>query len=276
MYPALLDGMLTVYGYLPPFPGKGRLIDRLDAASFPKQVRRRRRYGVLFDCDLSDKVTREIYYTGFDRKDCRVLRALIKPTMTVLDVGANIGYFSLLGARWLKGSGTVHAFEPAPETAERFRRNLALNPSLSKTVRLHRLALSDFEGGVDIKVADASNRGCNYVQKADGFGSIRATTLDSWVAANQISSIHLIKVDVEGSEIAVVDGGEKTIRRFRPPMMIEVNPATLQRFGHTAAELIGRINDLNYSMHVADRWALRALSHPLQFGEEPNVFCFPR
>src|SRR5271170_3517804 len=98
----MLDRLLTAYSYLPHHPGKGKVYNRLlhHVESTWKGLRTRTRYGVHFECDLSDMVPREIYYTGFDRRDCRVLKRLVKPGSVMLDVGANIGYFSLLCAKW--------------------------------------------------------------------------------------------------------------------------------------------------------------------------------
>jgi len=271
----LLEKLLVGYSRLPHHPGKGAVYERLlpyvrDAWQAP---RLRTRFGVRFECDLRDKPTREIYYSGFELKDCRVVKRLVKPGNVVIDAGANVGYYSLLIAKWMRGEGAVHAFEPFPETARRFERNLKLNPHLQPIVRLHRSALSDFTGKLSMKVPDQENQGCNYLEK--GGDEVSVTTLDAFCEKEGLNRVDLLKIDVEGSEVALLRGAEQTIGRFHPVLMIEANPSTLQRFGYTSRDLIEGIGRYGYRLHYASRWGLKLLERLPVYGEEPNIYAFP-
>jgi FkbM family methyltransferase len=272
----LLDRLLVAYSYLPHHPGKGGIYDRL----FPsvkgawQEPRLRTRFGVRFECELNDKVTREIYYTGFNRKDCRILRRLVRSGDVVIDAGANVGFYSLLTAKWMRGEGVVHAFEPFPETARRFEQNLRLNSQWRSMVHLHRMALSDFVGKAKMNVPDQANQGCNFVGPT-GEWEVEVTTLDAFCENQRLTNVSLIKVDVEGAELALLKGAEQTIRRFRPILMIEVNPATLQRSGHTGLDVIEAIGRHGYRLHYAGRFGLKLLQHLPAYGEEPNIYAFP-
>jgi FkbM family methyltransferase len=272
----ILDRLLVAYSYFPNHPGKGLIYDQLMpfVKGGWKAPRVRARYGVRFECDLKDKVTREIYYTGFSNRDCRILKGLVKPGQVILDAGANVGYFSLLCAKWLRGRGTVHSFEPFPETGQRFERNLELNPAIRQLVHIHRVALSDSTGTMGMTVPDEGNKGCNFLSSS-GTVRVDATTLDSFCKEERLTRVDLVKVDVEGSELALVRGAEQSIRRFRPILMIEVNPSALARFGQTAAGLIEAICRLRYRLHYAGRFGLRLLQRLPTIGEEPNIFAFP-
>jgi FkbM family methyltransferase len=276
--PKHIDRVLVAFSYLNYYPGKGKVYNLLSphAASTWSAPRIRTRFGVRFECDLNDKLSREIYYLGFDRRDCRVLKRLTKRGDVVLDVGANIGYFSLLLARWMRGTGEVHAFEPFARTADRFERNLSLNPGLRRTVSLHGIALSDFTGKIAMSVPDKGNSGCNYLD-SNGAETIPVETVDSYARQIGLTRLDLVKIDVEGSEVAVMQGGRETFRRFRPTIMIEVNPGTLQRFGRTADDLFETLRSLGYrEMKYATRMGtLKPLIRPPVFGEEPNIFAFP-
>lgn len=125
----------------------------------------------------------------------------------ILDVGANVGYYSLLFAKWLKGLGVVHAFEPFPATASRLRRNLELNPDLQGIIRLHQVALSDRAETVSMAVPDSTNSGCNYLSN-DLAGAIPMLTLDGFVEREKLARIDFLKVDIEGSEVAFLRGGD--------------------------------------------------------------------
>jgi FkbM family methyltransferase len=239
-----------------------------------KAPRLRTRYGVLFECDLNDKVTRDIYYTGFDNRSCRILKRLVKPGDVIIDAGANVGYFSLLCAKWLRGTGMVHSFEPFPGTAGRFKRNLELNPKLCPLVHLHHLALSDFTGTMGMTVPDTGNQGCNFLS-AGGATNVEVTTLDMFCEQERLTRLDLIKADVEGSEVALLRGAEESIRRYRPVLMIEVNAAALNHFGYTAGELVETICQFRYRVHCEGRFGVRLLKRLPTYGEEPNVFAFP-
>jgi FkbM family methyltransferase len=236
--------------------------------------RLRTRYGVRFECDLTDKLTREIYYCGFDRRDCRTLKRLVKPGFVVLDAGANVGYFSLLCAKWMHGRGVVHAFEPFPTTAERFGRNIALNPELKPVIRFHSVALSDVTGEMGMVVPDHGNQGCNCLS-AGGSVNVRTTTIDAFCESEGIARVDLIKVDVEGSEVALLQGAAETIRRDRPILMIEINPSTLKNFGYKPSDLAEAICRYAYRLHYAGRYGLKVLQRLPVYGEEPNIFAFP-
>lgn len=272
-----LDIALSAFSHFPHYPGKGLVYDRILARVKGGWGRPRicSRYGAKFECDLEDKVAREVYFVGFARRDCRVLRRLIKPGSIVLDVGANIGYFSLLFATWLKGNGEVHAFEPFPSTMQRLKRNLELNPRLKNVVHFHETALSDSVGSMAMAAPDKGNSGCNYLNVSDA-GSIAVTTLDTLVSQTRFPRIDLIKIDVEGCEVALLKGANQTLEQYRPILMIEINPGTLARFDQTAADVISLIGNNRYRMAYANRFGqLLPLQKLPVHGEEPNIFCFP-
>jgi FkbM family methyltransferase len=272
----LLDQLLVAYGHLPHHPGKGKVYDRLLplVKGTWRTPRLRTRFGVCFECDLNDKLTRYLYYQGLWRRDCRILARLIKPGQVIIDAGANIGYFAFLFAKWMRGNGIVHAFEPFPGTAMRFERNLALNPRLQPVIRLHRSAISDFVGRTTMCAPDQGNQGCNFLNPA-GETEVSVTTLDAFCESERLTRVDMIKIDVEGSEVALLRGAEETIRRFHPVLMIEVNPSTLQNFGCTARDLIEAIGRYGYRLHYSARFGLKPLERLPVYGEEPNVFAFP-
>jgi FkbM family methyltransferase len=230
--------------------------------------------GVRFECDLNDHVGRHIYYSIFERRDALRLSRIVKPGHTIIDAGANIGYYSLLFAKWLKGSGSVHAFEPFPSTAQSFLRNLQLNPGLERTVRLHQIALSDQSGTVSMDVPDAANCGCNYIAM-NSPGVIRTMKLDEFVAEHGINRLDLLKIDIEGAEVSLLQGAELTLKRLRPVIMIEINPSALRRFGQTAADIVTILGSHRYRLTLTTRWGGLHPLISLPTRGEPNVFAFP-
>jgi hypothetical protein len=141
-------------------------------------------------------------------------------------------------------------------------------------VHLHRLALSDFSGKMNMTVPDRKNQGCNYLGGAGG-DEVEVTTLDAFCEKERLIRVDLVKIDVEGSELALLKGAEQTIRRFRPVLMIEVNPSTLQRVGYESRDLIEAIGRYGYHMHYAGRLGLKLLERLPVHGEEPTIYAFP-
>jgi hypothetical protein len=110
---------------------------------------------------------------------------------------------------------------------------------------------------------------------AAGEREVEVVTLDTFCDAQRLPRVDLIKIDVEGSEVALLRGAERTIQRFRPVLMIEVNPSTLQNFGYTARDLIEAIGRHGYRLHYGSRFGLKLLKRLPVYGEEPNVYAFP-
>ena len=125
-----------------------------------------------------------------------------------------------------------------------------------------------------MKVPDQGNQGCNYLSTG-GEGAVEVMTLDAFCDRERLLKVDLIKIDVEGSEVALLRGAERTIQRFRPVLMIEVNPSTLQNFGYTARDLIQSVGRYGYRLHYGSRLGLKLLKSLPTYGDEPNVFAFP-
>jgi hypothetical protein len=102
------------------------------------------------------------------------------------------------------------------------------------------------------------------------------TTLDSFVHQNGISSIDFIKVDIEGYEMRFLSGASETLRKFHPPMLIEINPDALACFGVTPEDLEDRLNALNYNLFDFGWGAIKAYQRPPGRGWYRTVLALPR
>lgn len=146
----------------------------------------------------------------------------------VLDVGANIGLFTLFLVHKYGRSrfSEIHLFEPNPDTFERLKRNLAAN-GLEDLCRAHRLALSDRAGTVYMEAP----RGYSVLSTISDAGTVpvECKTLDAWRAETGPESVDLFKVDVEGHEMPLLRGAPETLRRSRH-LFIEVKSEHLPEF----------------------------------------------
>lgn len=167
---------------------------------------------------LIDLATEKYYWLGTHEQRVQELLAReIAPGDVAYDVGAHIGFFSLLMARRAGAGGLVHAFEPLPANAYRLRENAVANNLTNITV--HELALGDSDGearfapGATSLEGRLSNAGNEHVAVA---------TIDCLVA-NGYAPPSFIKIDVAGAEASVLRGAAATIAAHKPRMLIEIH-----------------------------------------------------
>ena len=177
-----------------------------------------------------------------------MLRSLTRPGSTVIDAGANFGWFTTLFSALVGDDGSVHAFEPMPHTAALLRDNCALNACAN--VRIVEMALGASPGTSTLFLQEG--RACG---DASMFGAAQAggtthvcrvTTLDDYVESERLTRCDLIKCDVEGAELLFLQGATKTLERYQPTIAIEINPEALARArckpSDVLREIAGRAN----------------------------------
>lgn len=166
---------------------------------------------------------------------------------TLLDVGANIGMFSLSYASMFKDA-EIHSFEPVPFIYKYLKKNLKINPNLSSNVYTHKLGLSNCVEQKQLSIpAPHQHERYNYnldirLYSVLGQGEQKINAkfipLDLWVDRSQIKSLDFIKIDVEGYEYLVLEGAKETLRSFQPIVMFELNDMTLTLSNRTADEYL--------------------------------------
>ena len=198
--------------------------------------------------DLGNPIELALVRRGLlEPEDVGLFLSLLRPGMTVLDVGANVGMYSLLSARRVGPTGRVHAFEPTPAVAASLRRNVALNGL--GNVHVHEAAVSDAAGRATFYLQDSSD--CNTL--AGGAGTpirVRTVTLDDHVAAHGLDRVDVMKMDVEGAEVLALRGGGRLLAAADGPvLMLEFNPEALGAAGSGVAELRGLLEGHGYECH---------------------------
>lgn len=153
-------------------------------------------------------------------KETRLLRHVLRPGMTAIDVGANLGVYSLPMARLVAPGGRVFAYEPAAETCRLLRRSRALNEA--DGLEILPVALSD--GAREGRLAWGASSELNALDRtADGRGeSVPVSSLDIEDAKRGWRSPAFVKIDAEGEEARIVSGGAAFFARHSPLAMFEV------------------------------------------------------
>jgi len=176
----------------------------------------------------------------------RVMRSFLTPGMSVIDVGANIGYFTMLAASRVGPTGRVAAFEPSPDNLDLLKRSAAANGFAN--VETHTLAVADEPGTVTFSMDD-SNGGIHRGEPGVSAVLVPAVALDGFLPPGY--RVDLIKIDVEGSEGLAVKGMQDLLARQRPVLFCEFTPAALPRFSRMSAEeYLDLLRGLGYALRV--------------------------
>ena len=234
----------------------------------------RTRYGFRMRVDLGDWLGQYIYLTGgYEPPTARLIAGLIQPGDTVIDVGANAGFFTLLAATRVKESGRVLAFEPIPAVRAALERNIKLNGV--RWVSLHGVALSNVAGTLTMYEGPRNHRGLSSLRPLDQAAATHSVTvkrLDDWLPV--LGRVKLIKLDVEGAEQHVVEGMAALISRDMPYIVVEVTDAYLQKMGHSAASLLRLLNQKGYLVYRIGDDGLRQIKDPsTTWDAQFNALC---
>jgi FkbM family methyltransferase len=230
----------------PPHPGRG-ILGKIAWWIYPQPIVVKNRDGFFINvrlCNLDDigymSTIHEVH------NDRHVFVSHLREGMTVMDVGANLGLYSLLISRAIGLSGKVYAFEPVPEIFARLKEHIALNNATN--VIPVPVALSDEKGTAKMSVKGGLSS--LFRRISDEFVEVQVERLDDFVEREKIERVDAIKIDVEGAELKVIRGADKTIRRDKPILMAEFYSVTLQAAGTTPEELFETIVSYGYNAFV--------------------------
>ena len=200
----------------------------------------------------------------------RVLEMVLQPPVTFLDVGANVGFVTLLACSRVRSKGgaiDAHCFEPDPGVFQWLAGNQELNRGLFKmTVNPWAVGAATGEGELTISarsgwstMAHEPAGGFSFLPKA-GKATVKVTTLDRYCDERRLSPT-MIKIDVEGFECEVLRGASAVLERARPYFLIEINGLRLAAAGTSGDALIRQIYDLRYKLFHLDAMCAKA-THP--------------
>lgn len=228
------------------------------------------RGGLRWAMDAADYTQQDLFWSG--AKDAPEIREVLRhmPKGGVMfDLGANFGYYAITIASALEGDCRIYAFEPNPNTLERFKRNVALNGTGG--LHLLEMGLSDTAGHA-LVVETPAHSGAAYLRQTSTSG-VPVTSLDLFCDQNHIDRLDLIKMDVEGAELRALRGGVQTLKRFQPVLLIELNPETSEREGYSVRDVVVLLEDLGYAIWDVPSRARITRDHLPQCGYFMNAIC---
>lgn len=230
------------------FRGKARLADLL----IPKAGERDALiFGSRFSLDTSDFIQRHMYAGSFEREETGIVRKMLRPGMTFVDVGANVGYYTALAAQLVGPTGSVFAFEPSDYAYPRLSRMIEVN-GLTQ-VRAMKFGLADVAGerilygGVEEDLFQ--NHTATMVPNDNPSRTlVRTETLDRMAEQLDIKQIHFMKIDVDGFEPLVLQGASTLIASGRiSTIMLECAEDWFNRMNTSTVELVENLRSKGFS-----------------------------
>ncbi|MGI8892002.1 MAG: FkbM family methyltransferase [Bacteroidia bacterium] len=209
-------------------------------------------------------------------------RNVIHEGMTFYDVGANIGEYTVHGAKMVGPKGKIISFEPVPKFFSYLNENINLN-EFGDRVKLFKFGLSDttqtvlFSIPVDKNIGNAINEGMasqfHSISMSDKF-ECNLKRLDDVFIEEDLPKPDLIKIDVEGGELFVLKGATEILKKFKPKIILEFNKSNCLNAGYTQEDLYQIIKDLHYRCkEIGNRGVLKDIDEK-NLPESTNLYCY--
>lgn len=234
-----------------------------------------RKYGIKMQCPEGDHRVAPIEslnFQNYEEKDASMILKLVPESGVVFDVGANMGWYSLLIARQVKGC-QIHAFEPIPKTYSFLTKNIALNQAASVTA--HHFGLSNERKDLSFYFypegsGNASSE--NLSERADAeMVTCHVEKLDDFANANNLH-VDFIKCDVEGAELFAFQGAYETLKRDKPIVFTEMLRKWAAKFNYHPNEIFALFSSLGYRSFYAEGAVLIELNEMTDKTVETNFF----
>ena len=214
--------------------------------------------GYSFHCDLRDSISREVCFTGhYEPQETALVKAVLRPGMSFVDVGANWGYYTLLAAGLVGTKGRVLSLEPDPRLFSILQRNVTRG-GLDQVMVLQIAAASE-PGTLSLAgyIEDGGNFGISRIAPNSGehekLFQVSAQSLDNILEQQSLSSVDLMKMDIEGAEVFALAGLEKSlIRRKVKRLLLELHPIQLAEHGSSVSSVVEKLQSAGYNPWTID------------------------
>jgi len=219
-------------------------------------------------------IGRYLYVYGeYEGHIAELFRQVLHEGDVVLDIGANLGVFTVLSARLCGSRGEVHAFEASPAMKDILERNVALNSATNVTI--YPFAAGERETTLPFYLANEKNAGLGSLRNpgdsASGVIQVSVRPIDSLMS--RFGTVKLIKIDVEGAEPLVLKGARGLIERDRPFLILELSESFSTQLSCSVAAAVESLQQMEYELYNADEGLRRIFVAPAQ---QANILCVPR
>jgi FkbM family methyltransferase len=222
---------------------------------------------------------RELIYDGFETAEAAFVTRFVRPGMTVLDVGAHHGLYTLLASKCVGRSGRVIAFEPSSRERRRLSRHLWINRC--GNVDVQACALGDHTGEGDLYLVEGEHDWCNSlrapnIEERTSKVRVEVRRLDDVLEGLSWPRVDFIKLDVEGAELSFLHGARRMLRGdVRPAILVEVQDVRTAPWGYAARDIVQFLADAGYGWFaLADDGSLESISSELA-SYDGNLVALP-
>jgi FkbM family methyltransferase len=243
--------LLNAYTRQFPFPQRGlkyflKIADKMGIAD--KSYIKRLPDNFLMQLNPTEHIQQQLFWYGYYEKALGdILKKIIKPGGVFIDIGANIGYFSLLIANNVP-TAKVISFEPARDIFLKLKENISINNI--KNITPFNAAIGEMNEEKELFISGADNLGMSSFQQPENFSGkkeiVQVLTIDDWFKRAGLAKIDVIKLDVEGSELSALKGMSEVLQSFKPMVIVEINPETLAMFGLKSATIHNYLDKFNF------------------------------
>jgi len=228
-------------------------------------------YGRMKFYIMSNSPISELWYSGigFEEKEMRFLKKIVKQGDFVMDIGANIGIYTLFFSDLVGINGHVWSFEPSPFSVSLLRENVAMN--FLQNVSVVEEVLTDKTGQVEFYVFEGTGDVYNSIGaitrpveklSADKAIIVKSTTVDDFAEENKINKVDIIKIDVEGAEELVLRGAKKMLGRSNNVVvMLELYEPSLKQCGSSVEGIVSFMKGLGFGC-----WGIKDNGRLCQWG----------
>ena len=200
---------------------------------------------------------------GFEPQQTKLFVETVKRNQTVVDIGANVGIYTLMAAKLVGKNGMVYAFEPDPDNFKLLEKNVKLNGFTN--VRLVNAAVADKTGTLAF-AQDRANPGESHI--GNGKLQVQAVRLADWLKKEKVEKINVIKMDIEGAEVSALTGMVGDTKTFlNTKLFAECNSKALAGFGKQPIDLVEAMKNIGWKpTKVIDEFAKKTTSfNPMIF-----------
>ncbi len=190
----------------------------------------------------------------YERPLQAIITANLAPGDVFYDIGANIGFFSLIAARKVGPQGFVYAFEPVPENASAIARSAALNGFNNLKMLPYAVGAADGRATLNLArhIGGATLASAGVPPDLRGQLEVDLVTVDSMIKKHGLRPPSLVKIDVEGAELEALTGMRLTLATHRPCVVYEIDDASRDGFERKAAEIADFMTSAGYSLFPLD------------------------
>lgn len=226
-------------------------------------------YNIKMKLNIGEFLQAHLFLFGsYELPSVKFIRKFLINGGNAVDVGAQIGYLTIVMATSCKTQLHVYSFEPEPYNISQFNTNISLNAL--DNITLIPKAVTSTLNPIKLFLAKDNNSGTHSTISSDpnvssDFITVDSTTLDEFVRDQAITKLDLIKIDVEGAELDVIKGAREVLTLLHPALIIELSESIQQSRGFSTIEFKAIMLELGYDPYLISD---RGLLYPTEMNRE--------